>query len=795
MLKKLHGLRVSQKLMLISVIFMIPDTVLMLLFLFSINANIRFARLETFGNQYQRSLAAVFELLPGHYLAVRAGRAEQIDTSGHDGLALETRLDQAFATLQETDARLGSELQFTTEGLAKRKREHLRVENVQAEWEELKQAERTLPVEQLQERYNHLLADLRTMITHTGDNSNLILDPDLDSYYLMDVTLLALPQFQQRVWEVMLHGEAILNRGALDNEGRSQSAAFAALLREADIDRVIASAETALNEDPNFYGSSTTLGGIRGPLEEFTASARAFVTMIERMASSTELNVRAEDFLAAGMKARAASFALWKVAAGELDGLLATRIDYYRGRRARSLILSALALAAAISFVGFVTSSISRPLQRQTEQLRQSNRALQAQVAERERAEAALRQAEEKYRSIFENSVEGIFQTTVAGRYISANPALARMYGYANVTELESAVTDIGASLYVDPSRREAFREQIEAFGVVRQFESQARRKDGAVIWISEDARAVRDASGAVTCYEGAVQDITLRKRQEEELEKAHRDLLEASRIAGMAEVATGVLHNVGNVLNSVNVAAGVVTETLRASKLPSVAKLAGLIQEQRHDLGTFFSNDPRGQRIPQYLTDLSGHLATEQATVLNRMEQMRKHLEHIKQIVAMQQNYAKVAGVDEKVNVSELVEDALRLNANALSRHQVEVVRQYTSPIIVTVDKHKVLQILVNLIANAKFACATSERAEKRITVSVANGAGRVKIGVADNGIGIPAENLVRIFNHGFTTRKDGHGFGLHHGALAAKQLGGDLQVQSDGCGQGATFTLELPA
>jgi len=102
--------------------------------------------------------------------------------------------------------------------------------------------------------------------------------------------------------------------------------------------------------------------------------------------------------------------------------------------------------------------------------------------------------------------------------------------------------------------------------------------------------------------------------------------------------------------------------------------------------------------------------------------------------------------------------------------------------------------QILVNLVRNAKHACVESGRATKRLTVRVAADEGLVKVAVTDDGIGIPAENLTRIFNHGFTTRKHGHGFGLHSGALAAKEMGGSLTVESAGVGQGATFTLELP-
>ena len=146
-------------------------------------------------------------------------------------------------------------------------------------------------------------------------------------------------------------------------------------------------------------------------------------------------------------------------------------------------------------------------------------------------------------------------------------------------------------------------------------------------------------------------------------------------------------------------------------------------------------------------------------------------------------------------MNTTELVEDALRMNPGSLARHEILLVREYdpNGPVI-TVEKHKVLQILVNLVRNAKYACDESGRTDKRLTVRVANGDGRIKISVMDNGVGISQDNLTRIFNHGFTTKKDGHGFGLHSGANAAKEMGGRLTGHSDGPGLGAEFTLELP-
>ncbi len=160
-----------------------------------------------------------------------------------------------------------------------------------------------------------------------------------------------------------------------------------------------------------------------------------------------------------------------------------------------------------------------------------------------------------------------------------------------------------------------------------------------------------------------------------------------------------------------------------------------------------------------------------------------------------MQQGYEKVLGVAESVKVKDLVEDALRMNAGALVRHDIQVSREYNSEMpSIRVEKHKVLQVLVNLVQNAMHACDDSGRAEKRVTVKACNGGDKVRISVCDNGVGIAAENMTKIFNHGFTTRKNGHGFGLHSGALAAKEMGGALLAKSDGPGQGATFILELP-
>jgi signal transduction histidine kinase len=192
----------------------------------------------------------------------------------------------------------------------------------------------------------------------------------------------------------------------------------------------------------------------------------------------------------------------------------------------------------------------------------------------------------------------------------------------------------------------------------------------------------------------------------------------------------------------------------------------------------------------------VADQLAGEQTRLIAKMDSMGQHIEHIKEIVAMQQTYAKVSGVYESLTVVALVEDALRMNMAAFDRHGIELVREFAENMpLVRVDRHKVLQILINLLRNAKYAMEAQNAHSKRLVVRVSPGsADRVRITIADNGVGIAPEHVNRIFNHGFTTKKDGHGFGLHSGANAAKEMGGELLVHSDGPGQGAEFTLELP-
>ncbi len=278
-----------------------------------------------------------------------------------------------------------------------------------------------------------------------------------------------------------------------------------------------------------------------------------------------------------------------------------------------------------------------------------------------------------------------------------------------------------------------------------------------------------------------------------QQLEQSSKDLVIASRQAGMAEVATGILHNVGNVLNSVNVAATCLSDRVRHSKVSRVARVASLLREHRADLPGFFRSPP-GQELPVYLEQLGEHLASEQTVSLQELADLRKHIEHINNIVAMQQSFSQLSGVTMLVSPEQLVEDALQINLSSLENRKIAIIRDYEQTPAITLDKHKALQILINLLRNAIQAYDDIEVGDKQLRLGLRQAGTRIGITVSDNGVGIPPENLTRIFSHGFSTKKTGHGLGLHASALAARELGGKLSAQSDGPGRGATFTLELP-
>lgn len=419
--------------------------------------------------------------------------------------------------------------------------------------------------------------------------------------------------------------------------------------------------------------------------------------------------------------------------------------------------------------------------------------ALENKVAVRRKVEEALRESEERFRAVFDNATVGLFRVARDGRFLMANSTLQKMAGYESFEQLASV--DAKVDLYREPGTWEHIANCLDHFGLVDGTEVKWRRRDGHAISVRINAKAIRNTDGSITYYEGVAEDITAEKESGAEVKRLNRELMDASRAAGMAEVATGVLHNIGNVLNSVGVSAQLLDSQMAASKIGTLQQGVAILEANLPQLGTFLENDPKGKALPDFLIKVTKHIGDERERCRVELRNLSYNVEHMKKVISTQQGYARVTNATETLSASDIIEDALRMNTPALNRRNIVIERDYGEVPPVMVDKHKVLQILNNLIHNARHAMEERPGSGHKLRIKVyKNGSERVKVLVEDNGVGIPQENLTRIFSHGFTTRKNGHGFGLHSSALAAKEMSGDLSAESNGLGLGATFTLELP-
>lgn len=382
-----------------------------------------------------------------------------------------------------------------------------------------------------------------------------------------------------------------------------------------------------------------------------------------------------------------------------------------------------------------------------------------------------------------------------SSRFIALSASLVKKHGLHDVPDLVGK-TDF--DFFSEAHARPAFEDEQSIIRTGEPIIGKLEKEtwaDGRVTWVLTSKMPLRDTDGQIIGTFGISKDVTESRQMEAALDKSRRELIDASRLAGMAEVATGVLHNVGNVLNSLNVSTSVIATGLRQSKTEALAKVAELLREHSGDLGNYLTQDPKGRLIPGFVESLARHFSEDRARLIREIESLQRNVDHIKEVVSMQQTYATMVGVVEPLQPAAMLEDALRMNSAALVRHDVRVVRDFAPVPPVLGEKAKVLQILVNLIRNAKYAADAGGREDKVITLGVSAGdTGRVQLSVRDNGVGIPAENLTRIFQHGFTTKSDGHGFGLHSSANAAREMKGTLTAHSDGTGLGATFILDLP-
>lgn len=414
----------------------------------SINKDINFGKQELRGNAYQRPLEQLLSLLPRYQAAVEeAARSAGTPRDGINALAqkIETALD-ALATMQ---AEHGEALQFTPEGLASRKREHATLSALRGSWERLKQSPQAMGG---RETVSNMTGTLRAMIAHAGDTSNLILDPDLDSYYLMDITLCALPQSQDRLSRVILDVSAWLRAGEAASN-RTAIAVMAELLQQSDEDRITGDAQTVLNEDRNFYGPSESLQQNLPPaVAEYQKANQELISLLRRMASD-EFQPAPEQFETVGWRARAESFELWDTAAAELDRLLQARIAAYQHKRTVSYGGIACAMLMVMLVVWLIVRNLNRRFHQLAGVLAVGSQRIIAAAAEvaassQSRAEGATEQAaslEETSASLEEMSsmIKRNAEHAQAAKQLAAEARGVAETGRSDMDQMSSAMKDI----------------------------------------------------------------------------------------------------------------------------------------------------------------------------------------------------------------------------------------------------------------------------------------------------------------------------------------------------------------
>ena len=397
--------------------------------------------------------------------------------------------------------------------------------------------------------------------------------------------------------------------------------------------------------------------------------------------------------------------------------------------------------------------------------------------------------------SLMENTQDSIYFKDRLSRFTRVSNSLVQKMG---AEDMESVIGKTDFDFWDHDCAEGFFKSEQEIIAtktsIVAQCEEELR-SDGKVMWVISSKMPLIDKYGNVVGIFGISKDITELKQTEVELENTHKQLIQASRQSGMAEIATNVLHNVGNVLNSISVSISVGRDLAKNQNVTNLRKAAQLLEENANNVG-YLQDDPKGKAIPGFIKLSAQTLENSQQRLIEEFNNLHKHLNHVVTVVTMQQEYAGTKNVFEELEVSKLVEDAIQIGEGTLQQSRIGVEKQYQADVVADVEKHKVLQILINLIRNAKHACedAPGDR-EKVITISIETPATDFfSIEVADTGVGIDPTNLTNIFNHGFTTKENGSGFGLHSSANTAKQMGGSLIATSAGIGQGASFVLTLP-
>lgn len=696
-------------------VFTLPLTVVVQQLVAELDTGITFARQEKLGLEYNHALRKLLEQVVAH--------RSQSPSSDRDRAKIKPTQTAVQRTIEEVDT------------LQSRTKNALRTEDnwrfIKRDWQDILNQPVTSDPNASFKLHSDLIEKILAQMIHVGDTSNMILDPELDTYYLLNTLILQLPATIEHTAQIQAIGLSTQTQKFELNDKARLMYLYSAL--NSQIDTIARARRTVFDYNPS------TQAALQAPARTSLNRAREFIELINIQAFSS-VSFQSSSFPPPGEDAIKSHFQFYDAIVPTVDRLLQVRLDRYNERKHRAIGFTILVLVAIVGIYA----------------------ALARNFAQRKQAEIAVQRAEEQYRSIFENSTEGIFQTSPDGRFLSANPALVRIYGYDSAEELMHRLSNIKEQLYVDPTVRDRFVQCVEEYDRVSEFESQVYRKDGSVIWISESAAAVRDANGQLLNYVGIVQDISDRIRHEEERNRISEALYLAKEAAETASQSKSqFLANMSHELRT---------------PLNAIIGYSEILQEDAIDLG-YDDIQPDLQKIRnagKHLLDLINDILDISKIEAGKME---LYLE----------TFAIELLVDE---IEATIQPLITQNNNTLKIIKVNDLGD------ICADLTKVRQVLLNLLSNAaKFA----ENGTITLSIQEHPSDGWLEIAIADTGIGMTTEQISHLFEaftqaDASTTRKyGGTGLGLAISRRFCQMMGGDISVESE-VGKGSTFTVRLP-
>jgi len=522
----MNRLNYPRKFLLISLLFVLPLALVMNFLISELDSRIEFTQKELYGNAYLRPISQLWQYIPQRQMILQRQfykswqGVDQIDPVQSQQLEdLKNKIDREFSQISVVESKLG---EFVKTGE--------KLKDIQLKWQDLSNNQRVFSLRE----HDLLREQLNQFRIHIVDFSNLILDPDLDTYYLMDAIALKLPEMQKLLYQIMQTEAEAVFKQEITNEKKVLLISLMSLLNNYN-NALSSNLEKAFNNNPR----GNLRNSLNIPIHNFFVSVSEVNSYTNQLVSQEQKFSFTKSFYQQEMENTIEeSFLLWQQLADRLDELLIDRIQGVKDRKHFILGFVTLVLISIIYlFMGFYLSVMQTVSQLDLASKKMtaggeisltldSKDELSMVVQSFNNIAIALKESEEKYRSIFENSVDGIFQTSVNGQYLSANPALARIYGYASVEQMLTEIVDIETQLYVESDRRQQFQSLMESNDTITNFESQVYKRDRQTIWISENVRALRDQNGNILYYEGTVEDISQRKLAEIALEMANQQIL-----------------------------------------------------------------------------------------------------------------------------------------------------------------------------------------------------------------------------------------------------------------------------